>query len=60
MEYTVFYVGGERDGETLYVTESEIEAIAFARKYSKEHEDEFNPVWGGVGIVDKEGNPIEW
>lgn len=59
-EYTVFWVAGKRDGETLATFEEERDAIRFARQFQEEHEDEFDPCCGGVGIVDADGNPIEW
>ena len=55
---TVFWVGGERDGETLKVFTNENDAINFAREFYDNHEKEFDPVCGGVGIVDDEGNEI--
>ena len=59
--YTVFYIGGERDGETLFTTDNENEAIKYARKFYDEHENEFDSVCGGVGIVDEKGKDvIDW
>lgn len=63
-KYVVYWVGGEKDGETLREFDTELKAIEFAKEYRKEHEDEFDPTWGGTGIVrmDDHGNEesIEW
>ncbi len=59
-QYTVFWVGGDRDGEILDTFDDKYKAMDFAEKYSDEHEEEFDPVCGGVGVVDSEGNPVEW
>lgn len=58
--FTVFFVAGARDGETLGTFETEAEAIRFARQFQEEHEEEFDPCCGGVGIVDNNNNPVEW
>lgn len=58
--YDVFCIGGEKDGETIATFATEREAVEFAKKYTAEHETEFNPCWGGVGITDQEGNDVEW
>lgn len=61
MKYTVYWVAGERDGETLGEFETENEAIKFARAFYDEHEDEFDPCCGGAGIADPEGNVVtDW
>lgn len=59
-EYTVFHVGGKEDGQILKTFSTECEAIRFAEKYWTEHEHEFDPVCGGVGIADNDNNPVEW
>ena len=51
--YTVFGVGGDRDGETIYTTNEYYKAI----KVAKEHEDEY-PL--GVAIIDQDGKDVEW
>lgn len=58
--YTVFWVAGERDGETLGEFDTEQEAIKFAEEFLKQHEEEFDDLWGGVGITDPDGEEIEW
>ena len=57
--YIVHWVGGARDGETLAEFDDEYEAIKFARKFSEEHEEEFDPFCGGVGINNPDGNVVE-
>lgn len=60
--YSVFWVGGERDGEILYETDDLDDAIKAGNRIYKEHETDFDTVCGGVGICDNE-NPdelIEW
>ena len=37
--FTVFFVAGAKDGETLGTFETEAEAIRFARQFQEEHED---------------------
>lgn len=59
-EYTVIWVAGKRDGETLKEFDDRSDAIQFANEYYKDHEEEFDPVYGGVSIIDKDGNSIEW
>lgn len=56
----VYFVGGERDGEVIGRFDTEAEAIKFARKFEKEHEDEFDELCGGVGISNPNGEPVEW
>jgi len=58
--YTVYWVAGERDGETLAEFSIEAEAIMFAKKFYEEHEGEFDPCCGGVGIEDERGRIVEW
>lgn len=58
--YTVFWVGGDRDGEILGTTLTEGEAINMARKLYDDHETEFHPIWGGIGIVAPDGSDVEW
>lgn len=59
--YTVYWVAGDRDGETLGEFETEAEAIKFAREFEKEHKDEFDPSCGGVGIADPDGGEVvDW
>ena len=58
--YTVFWVAGKRDGQELGNFETEREAIKFAKEFLNEHEEEFDPVCGGVAIADGDGKIIEW
>lgn len=58
--YTVFIVGGKDDGKTLAIFKFRYEAIRFAQQYLNEHEGELDPVFGGIGIVDFDGNVVEW
>lgn len=62
-KYTVFWVGGPRDGEILKETsggpEAFAEAVNFATEFSKQHEKEFLSN-GGICIVDQDGKDIEW
>lgn len=57
--YTVFWIGGERDGETLFEYNDLDDAIASTNEFYTEHETEFDPVCGGVGICDNE-QPEAW
>ena len=59
-EYTVFWVGGERDGEEIYCSSDLNEAMNFAENFENEHEKEFDPFCGGVAIFDETGSIIEW
>lgn len=58
--YTVYWIGGDLDGSTISKFSSEHEAIKFARTFYKDHEMEFDSVWGGLGIRDPYGEPVEW
>ena len=60
--YEVFWVGGERDGETLFEADNEADAINKALELSQEHEDEFDPQFGGIAIVDRLTNRevVDW
>lgn len=59
-KYVVFWVAGDRDGEILGTTLTEGEAITMARKLYELHEEEFDPKWGGIGIVAPDGSDVEW
>ena len=48
------------NGQTIATFATEREAVEFAKQFRNEHEAEFNPVWGGVGITDQEGSEITW
>lgn len=58
--FEVYWIGGEKDGQTVGRFETEREAIKFANAFWKDHEEEFDPVCGGVGIVDPDGAVVEW
>lgn len=60
--YEVFWVGGDRDGETLFEADNEADAINKALELSQEHEDEFDPAYGGIAIVDRLTNRevVDW
>lgn len=58
--YYVFWVGGERDGEVLGLYEDKRSAIRAAQRLEFEHDGEFDAVWGGIAIEDKDGNTVEW
>ena len=58
--YLVIWIGGDRDGEIMGATLTEGEAINMARKLYDEHQDEFHPTWGGIGIVAPDGSDVEW
>ena len=60
VRYTVFWVGGDKDGEGLCYFGDLMDAMNFARNFEKEHEEEFDPVCGGVAIADESGNLVEW
>lgn len=56
--FTVYWIGGSRDGETIAEFESEYDAEKFAAEYYDEHEDEFDPVCGGVSVMDSDGDLV--
>ena len=59
--FTVFWVAGKRDGETLYETDDKYDAQKFAKKFYAEHEEEFDTFCGGVAIVDNKNDlDIDW
>ena len=58
--YQVFIVGGNRDGDVLCSFYTEQEAIKEAQELWDELEDDLDPVCGGIGIVDGQGNPVDW
>lgn len=60
MKYIAFWVAGKRDGETLATFDNELDAIKFANDFYSKNEDFFDPCFGGVEIVDEEGNHLEW
>ena len=53
-KYRVYWVAGERDGQGIARFEHEIDSIEFARQFLKDHESEFDPVCGGVMIINEE------
>ena len=59
--YEVFWVGGKRDGEVLKTFDDEWDAIQFARAFMEDHEEEFEPCYGGVSINASDGHEvIDW
>lgn len=52
--YTIFWIAGERDGETLYETDDYAKAMNKVYEFGKKYIDEFDPVCGGIGIFDNE------
>lgn len=52
--YRVYWTGGEKDGQEVARFEYEDDAINFARQFSDDHRKEFDPVCGGVMIVNEE------
>lgn len=63
--YDIHWVGGNRDGEILaQVDENEKNAGLIAERLAdelwKKHEDEFDPVCGGIGITNPDGTIHEW
>ena len=62
IKYIVFWVGGNRDGEILKTFDMLNDAIKFADSFWKDHESEFDPMSGGVGINDvfNPDNIVEW
>jgi len=59
-QYKVYWIGGDRDGELVGIFEDEWDAQKFAKAFHEEHEAEFDPTWGGVGITGPEGEDVEW
>lgn len=57
VNYTVFWVGGKRDGETLALFGDYADATEFARQFFDDHESEF-ALCGGVAIVDEYGRSV--
>jgi len=55
VKYSVLWLGGDRDGETLGEFDNLEEAKSFAEKFRAEHEQEFDHYWGGVAVVDDMG-----
>lgn len=65
MTYDIFWIGGERDGEVLATVEADEKHAAYkaeqiAEKLRREHEDEFDPLCGGIGITEPDGSIHEW
>lgn len=58
--YTVWIVSGPHDGEMLGKYEEVYDAIVAATTYSREHEEDFDPVCGGLMILDGNGDTVEW
>ena len=58
--YIAFWVGGKRDGEILGIFSNVADGINFVSAFENEHESEFDPVYGGVAIVDELGMDVEW
>jgi len=59
-QYKVYWIGGDRDGELVGIFEDEWDAQKFAKAFHEEHESEFDPTWGGVGITGPQGEDVEW
>jgi hypothetical protein len=59
-QYKVYWIGGDRDGELVGIFEDEWDAQKFAKAFHEEHQDEFDPTWGGVGITGPKGEDVEW
>lgn len=59
-QYRVYWIGGDRDGELVGIFEDEWDAQKFAKAFHEEHESEFDPTWGGVGITGPQGEDVEW
>lgn len=63
-KWVVYWVGGKRDGEILATFDTgeknpDFRAEKFAEKFYEEHKDEFDPVCGGVGIMEPDGSVHE-
>lgn len=56
--YRVYWVGGEKDGQPVAYFDREADALHFAEKYSAEHEEEFDPVCGGLMVINPDGENI--
>lgn len=57
-EYTVYWIGGSRDGEELAKFTDQMEAVKFADRFFQEHESEIHTTWGGISVVDEDDNLI--
>lgn len=56
MTFNVCWLGGRKDGEVIESFDDELEAVEFADWYVAEHDIEFHPVWGGIAVIDSDGN----
>ena len=58
--YVVIWVAGDRDGEIMGATLTEGEAITMAKKLYDTYQDDFDPKYGGIGIIAPDGSDVEW
>lgn len=58
--YQLYWTGGDKDGFLIKTFDDEWEALRFGNKYYSEHEDEFDPVCGGLWIQAPDGSTVEW
>lgn len=58
-DYRVIWVGGDRDGEEVGRFDRRKDADDFADEFGAEHEDEFNPTWGGLMILNIDGERVD-
>lgn len=58
--YQLYWTGGDKDGFLIKTFDSEWEAEQFGNAYYNEHEDEFDPVCGGLWILAPDGSTIDW
>lgn len=58
--YQLYWTGGDKDGFLIKTFDSEWEAEQFGNAYYNEHEGEFDPVCGGLWILDPDGSTIDW
>lgn len=57
--YRVVFVGGDRDGEIIAAFDDERASILFAYRFYSENENDFDPVCGGLMIIDPDDNDLE-
>lgn len=58
--YQLYWSGGEKDGFLIKTFDSDWEAERFGSAYYDEHEEEFDPVCGGLFIIAPDGSTVEW
>ena len=58
--YRLHWVGGDKDGYLIKTFDTDWDAMQYGKKYYSEHEDEFDPVCGGLMIIGPGGEDVDW